>query len=109
MSHTRTPWKAINIGEMPRAEVNAITEPTVCVCGDYLIVVDGSRGYDNHEEDSNDAEFIVKAVNAHDELVAALKECRRHVSENLKRMYGHDEFGEIRRLDAALAKVGETL
>jgi len=73
MSHTRTPWKAINIGEMPRAEVNAITEPTVCVCGDFLIVVDGSRGYDNHEEDSNDASFIVKACNAHDELVAALK------------------------------------
>jgi hypothetical protein len=46
------------------------------------------------------AEFIVRAVNAHDDLVAALKEARAGIWS------GCDTVRSIAKIDAALAKAG---
>lgn len=52
------------------------------------------------------ARSVAEKASLESKLVGALdvlREVRRHVSENLTRMHGHDEFGEIRRIDAALS------
>jgi hypothetical protein len=78
MTHTPTPWKAIPIGEKS-------DEPTVCYVGDCRIVVEGARRYDDHAEDQQDAEFIVRAVNSLPALVKALERISRDARDRSER------------------------
>jgi hypothetical protein len=73
MQHTPTPWRRAGNGLQIKANENG-----------YLVaVVEGpdrrARGkewQEDHDYCHGNAAFIVKACNAHDQLVAALKVCR---------------------------------
>ncbi len=61
-AHTPTPWKFEN-----RDEDNYLAGPE----GQFVISLVGSPD----DEDKENAAFIVRAVNAHEELLKRLKEC----------------------------------
>lgn len=95
IKHTDTPWK-INAGD---------DCPTVCFVGDVKIVAAKLRGYDLHENDEIDAAFIVRAVNAHDDLVEAL---RSIVERSNIDPLGTGKVMDMRRIATeALAKHGD--
>lgn len=111
--HTPTPWEYVPSNENHGAYVVAPHGGDICDC--YAMsnpyssaVCNGGNSYpipfQGYEADAN-AEFIVRACNAHDELVMALQDGRTQIE------YLHQKFqatgsgnGTLARIDAALAK-----
>jgi len=68
-----------------------------------------NEGYDNIAPDYETAEFIVRACNAHDDLVTALEKAKGYVEATwlgLRNVVGDDNIVKptIGMIDAALAK-----
>ena len=96
MKHTPTPWRAdsgpelsAHIGPYVYGPDNV---PVAYV--DYQHVGDGALSNEN-------AAFIVRACNAHDDLVAAVEELLEHLADNDPELSGSPLCGMAR---AALAK-----
>jgi hypothetical protein len=88
--HTPGPWILEKGSEILAKTKSTVTR--ICVMPHY--------GNGKSSTGEANAHLIAAAP----ELLEALEEVRRHVVENLTKMYGHSEFGEIRRIDAAIAK-----
>jgi hypothetical protein len=69
--HTPTPWAKEYIGDQPTTM--AFDRPTVFYIGDYRVVVENARGYDLHERDDKDADFIIEAVNSYEANTALIQ------------------------------------
>ena len=117
--HTPTPWeiRAGSYSGIEHTEIatvyNVERMPTEDGLGvEYCTIIGKASDHtsisDYHKECTANAAFIVRAVNSHEQLVSALKEARRHVSANLICIHGHDDFGELRRIDAILKSAGES-
>ncbi len=65
-THTPTPWSIENDSDFPKQKVIKAEKSRI------IAVID-----DNDETDRGNAEFIVRAVNAHEEMVYALKRACR--------------------------------
>lgn len=90
MTHSPLPWK-VEYSKRNQDEVIGIYSEDECI-------VETDSGFYNPKK--TDAEFIVKAVNMHDELVWA---CKKAIS--LANQMGYDILEE--RLEAVLAKAEE--
>lgn len=98
--HTATPWKLEYIGKT----VRVVTDEPGADYGDDVAVLP------NTEQCVVDAEFIVRACNAHDDLVKALKSLLGY-ADAMHRAQAHEEGREIDYetfpdARAALAKAG---
>lgn len=84
MTHTPTPWRAIPGETSIWTDINP---EDLSSYGLGIMVAEtppplpSQRGNPSYEERSANAAFIVRAVNCHDDLVAALKEARDFISE----------------------------
>lgn len=90
--HTPTPWRAVRVG-------NTLTIAGA-VPGYFAEIRGACEGAHGAMGEAN-AEFIVRAVNAHDDLVAAL--------QNLARLFqalhpSHADWGDYKAALAAIAK-----
>ena len=70
MKHTPTPW-TINTRASSLVEYG---RRSICTCGGYS---DGTE--ETHDENLANAEFIVKAVNNHYQLLEALEACVKEI------------------------------
>jgi hypothetical protein len=93
--HTKTPWKiagAVHIyspGE-GGGNVCSMSDPRVSTVVGYTDVALDSKDAD---EAYANAAFIVRCVNAHDDLVSALMMCRTYLSELAENdKYARDDF-----------------
>lgn len=100
--HTLTPWVA---------EVDT-SDNALCI---HNRSDDGKAGYyiarmiGGYSAEKADADFIVRACNVHDELVAALRTARDSLNEiriHCIRTPWHETGPAIAQVDAALAKAG---
>lgn len=71
--HTPTPWRAVIDQGNPRVFKHAMALVATTAEGAHVQAIDCTRSGANFVEDRANAEFIVRAVNCHEELVAALK------------------------------------
>jgi hypothetical protein len=94
MTHTPTPWSSYSTsdGTNRRHQIVSI--------GKTIAHIYCTKG--NEDEDVANAAFIVKACNAHDELVAALEHARDKMWE-----YGFSE-DDLQPIRAALSSIGGT-
>lgn len=88
MKHTPTPWHAPGMGEIHDSDHNLIAH----------IAFSTGEHDDDQVGTEADAKFIVRAVNSHEILIAALKRAREACAEY---------EGEVRAIDEALAAAGE--
>jgi hypothetical protein len=80
--HTATPWHLYKSPNDHKSYV--LTEPHVTnTLFKGRLICDG---FSASAESDADMQFIVKAVNAHDELLASLKECHRALAEMIERV-----------------------
>jgi len=98
MKHTPTPWKTQNPNtgnpEVDNHWLDVVeTEKTGSICTAY----------------TQDAKFIVKAVNCHDELVEALKATQNILLQNraLGLCQGSEYVYIVKKIQQALAKAEE--
>jgi hypothetical protein len=92
MTHTQTPWrvaKGYRITGGPQGHT-------------YVASLDNVKHFSPEELDAN-AAFIVRAVNSHDEMLAALKAARAVVHECTHRERGRLQLVAT-TLDAAIAQ-----
>jgi len=106
--HTPTPWRA-DMGEFPpQMKLEPYLRSYVGPDGETIRVKGFALSGGNVEMDEARAnsEFIVKAVNCHDDLVAALRASKAALE--LQGFVGKGKHGagdpEINTIDAALAK-----
>ena len=77
--HTPLPWAVMSSDQWH--DMNSGNAPSsVFHIGDYTVVTD-SPSYEFHESDADDAAFIVRAVNAFPEMLAALEGVRKIISD----------------------------
>lgn len=67
--HTPGPWAVEYIGDKLASET--MSDATVCIVGDYRIVVKDQPSYEFHGNDEDDARLIAAAP----DLLAALQTC----------------------------------
>jgi hypothetical protein len=101
MTHTPTPWVALPTAFNEGFTISAQPSPVLRGFTKQIAFV----GDKADEETKANAAFIVKAVNAHDELVAALKGCLDALLSSTEEDADYVE-AMIRRSNAALAKAG---
>jgi len=103
MNPSKLPWTLREHPQLP-CFIQGPTDPEM----GYALEVFGDdyNGYGGREQRQADMEFAVKACNAHDQLVAALKLARRHLDWSLDGQEFRTVAGKI---DKALAVAGVTL
>ena len=74
VSSTRRPWVIVRRSGYQGLDIASLQDDVYF----HVVSVDGSTG----DEVEANAHFIVQACNAHDELLAALKECMSLVGED---------------------------
>lgn len=94
MKHTPTPWHVVN-GTQIRDELMPFDKDESCTA---LIATAGSE---------HDSEFIVRACNSHDQLVASLKEMTEEFEGAIPDHRNADMYEVYNRAIAALAAAGE--
>jgi hypothetical protein len=95
--HTPTPYEVANINDKICIYANQATKS-----GKIVSHIVAELDYENgipHEEAEANAAFIVKAVNAHDEMLQLLKEALYFVE------HGDAKMDTTRKIQAFLAKV----
>lgn len=100
--HTPTPWT-----------LNAEREKIEDADGEFVTRLSLSRYHDDRTDPIAEANaaFIVRCVNAHDDLVRELREAREELGELVQCRHSSDlcncnEHCRLRNIDAALAKAG---
>lgn len=91
MTHTPTPWKHLGFG---RGKFGAVLEKS-----NITVILGECHGNETDLADQN-AAFIVKAVNCHDELVSTLKKALSWGEAEI-----HSEYGGTRRLNERLGEL----
>lgn len=86
--HTPTPWS---------------TSGTKVVDGKIVVAQCKFAGVMSHMQAAHNAAFIVRACNAHEELVAALKEARATIHDLVHQKWNEVEYW-LGNIDAAIAK-----
>jgi len=94
-AHTPTPWSVFRAGK--QYGIDAESMQSIVSFGDDHEPDIGVQGATIEEAHAN-AEFIVRAVNSHEDLVAALKEARGYLE-----LYAGTGF-DFSAIDAALQK-----
>lgn len=89
-NHTPTPWRHVLL-DVDTSEVVGSDNSTVC----------SNEEYYPHSVSEEDMKFIVRACNAHDDLLAALERAR----DNLL-LWTDTKHGAIVQIDAVLFKAG---
>lgn len=74
MQHTKTPWR---VGAPSQMGSVVADEPVPEICGSDAVDYYGGHLIAESIAPRN-AEFIVRACNAHEMLIEALKDCARH-------------------------------
>lgn len=101
MSHTPTPWKTNGYeGSLAKAVHSIDGKVLICAVEQPLlssIQPDSQTAHDN-------AEFIVRAANAYDDLLEALKEC---VTANGAYAYASEDFYKAKQRLMAITNIAK--
>jgi len=115
MAHTPTPWRVEENTDLIWGACNA--DDTSSYGMGYPIVAGfasfgtWAAGRPDFNEKEANAEFIVRAVNAHDELIEALNECAEYFERFSDADYDQDGFvpnKEMEMLSMIKRAMGET-